>query len=57
MDIALLAMDNSNIQTNNAASLAVFKMAINSTKQNGEDMTEMLKSAEPNLGNNIDTMV
>lgn len=57
MDIALLATVNSNIQTNDAVSFAVMKMAMNNSKQTGQNMTEMIKSADPNLGNHIDVKV
>lgn len=57
MDIALLATVNSSIQTNEAAILAVIKMAMNNSKECGEDTVQMIKSADPNLENNIDVRV
>lgn len=57
MDIATLSAVNSNIQVCDAANLAVVKMVMNSAKENGENMSQMIKSADPNLGNNIDVRV
>lgn len=57
MDIALLATVNSSVQTNEAASLEVIKMAMNNSKECGKDTVQMLKSADPNVGNNIDVTV
>ncbi|URZ00955.1 YjfB family protein [Clostridium felsineum] len=57
MDIALLATINSNQKVNDAANLAVFKMAMNNCKQAGDNTTEMIEAMDPNLGKNIDIRV
>ncbi|KHD38326.1 hypothetical protein NL50_02140 [Clostridium acetobutylicum] len=57
MDIALLATINSNEKVNEAANLAVFKMAMNNCKQNGENTADMIEAMDPNRGNNIDVRV
>lgn len=57
MDIAVMATANSNARVCEQANIDVLKMAMNSSKQDGENITEMMQSMNPNLGNNIDTTV
>lgn len=56
MDIAALSMAMSQSRIQEAAGIAVMNMAINTGKETGTQMTEMLKSAavDPNLGQNLD---
>lgn len=56
MDIAMMSMISSNTKVKAAASLAVTKMAMNTSKQNAENMNDMLKSVDPSLGNKLDAM-
>lgn len=56
MDIAALSMVMSQSKAQTAASIAVAKMAMDTNKETGTQMTEMMKNAavDPNLGNHID---
>lgn len=54
MDIGMMSIVNSNTKVKAAASLAVTKMAMDNSKQNAENMNDMLKSADPSLGNKLD---
>ncbi|PJI07219.1 MULTISPECIES: YjfB family protein [Clostridium] len=57
MDIAVMATVSSNVRVCEQANIDVLKMAMNSSKQDGQDIAEMIQSMNPNLGNNIDTRV
>lgn len=52
-----MVMSQSKAQT--AASVALMKMAMDTSKESGTQMTEMMKNSaiEPNLGNHIDISV
>ncbi|MBE6068694.1 MAG: putative motility protein [Clostridium lundense] len=57
MDIAGLSVAMNQSKVQDAASLAVMKLAMNTGKENAAQMTEMLQSAavDPNRGQRIDT--
>lgn len=57
MDIAGLSVVMNQSKVQDAASLAVMKLAMNTGKENAAQMTEMLQSAavDPNRGQHIDT--
>lgn len=57
MDIAGLSVAMSQSKVQDAASLAVMKLAMNTGKENAAQMTEMLQSVavDPNRGQRIDT--
>lgn len=57
MDIAGLSVAMNQSKVQDAASLAVMKLAMNTGKENAAQMTEMLQSAavDPNRGQHIDT--
>lgn len=56
MDIAGLSMAMSNSKVQEAAGLAVMKLAMNTGKETAVQLTEMLNSAavDPNLGQHLD---
>lgn len=56
MDIAGLSMVMSNSKVQEAAGLAVMKLAMNTGKETAVQLTEMLSSAavDPNLGQHLD---
>lgn len=60
MDISLLSVAMSQANVQQQASLSVFKIAMNTAEQNGQNMAEMLKGSHPpvsleaHLGNTID---
>ncbi|MPM40325.1 hypothetical protein SDC9_86965 [bioreactor metagenome] len=57
MDIGALSMVMSQSRVQEAAGLAVMKMAMNTGKETSAQLTEMLKNAavDPNLGTRLDT--
>lgn len=57
MDIGALSMVTSQSRVQEAAGLAVMKMAMNTGKETSAQLTEMLKNAavDPNLGTHLDT--
>ncbi|MDR3593992.1 YjfB family protein [Clostridium sp.] len=57
MEALSMVMSQSKAQT--AASVALMKMAMDTSKESGTQMTEMMKNSaiEPNLGNHIDISV
>lgn len=57
MDIAALSMVTSQSKVQEAAGIAVMKMAMNTGKETATQMTEMLKTTavDPNLGQRLDT--
>lgn len=57
MDIAGLSMAMSSSKVQDAASLSVMKLAMNTGKENASQMTEMLQTAavDPNRGQHLDT--
>lgn len=59
MDIAELSIVMSQSKVQNAASIAVAKIAMDTNKENGTQITEMIKNVavDPNLGNYIDVSV
>lgn len=59
MDIAALSMAMSQSRVQEAASISVIKMAMDTGKETATQMTEMMKSlaVEPNLGNYLDVRV
>lgn len=56
MDIAALSMVMSQSKAQTAAGIAIAKMAMDTNKETGTQMTEMMKNSavDPNLGNHID---
>lgn len=58
MDIAALSTSMAQASTNQMVSLAVTKLAINTSVQQTSDLTQMMEqSVSPNLGKNIDFRV
>jgi hypothetical protein len=59
MDIAALSMVMSESKAQSAFGIAVTKMAMDTNKETGVQMTEMIKNSavDPNLGNHIDVSV
>ncbi|MCE5220768.1 MAG: YjfB family protein [Clostridium sp.] len=59
MDIAVLSMIMSQSRVQQDAGIAVMKMAMDTGKENANQMTEMIKNValDPNLGNHIDVSV
>ena len=58
MDIAGLSMAMNQSKLQDAVSLSVMKIAMNTGKQTATDMTEMLKMAsDPNVGQHLDVRV
>ncbi len=59
MDIAALLMVMSQSRVQEAASVSVMKMAMDTGKETATQMTEMMKGiiVEPNLGNRLDVRV
>ncbi|ETI89120.1 MAG: hypothetical protein Q607_CBUC00182G0100 [Clostridium butyricum DORA_1] len=59
MDIAALSMIMSQSKAQTAAGIAIAKMAMDTNKETGTQMTEMIKNStvDPNLGNHIDVSV
>ncbi len=57
MDIGALSIAMSQSRVQEAAGLAVMKLAMNRGKETSTQLAEMLKSAavDPNLGNHLDT--
>lgn len=57
MDIAGLSVAMNQSKVQDAASLAVMKLAMNTGKENAAQMTEMLQSAaiDPNRGQRLDS--
>mgnify|MGYP000876366729 CR=1 FL=1 len=56
MDIAALSMVMSQSKAQTAAGIALAKMAMDTSKETGTQMAEMMKNSavDPNLGNHID---
>lgn len=56
MDIEALSMVISQSKSQTAAGISVAKMAMDTNKETGTQMTEMMKNSavDPNLGNHID---
>ncbi len=59
MDIAQLSMIMSQSKAQTAAGIAIAKMAMDTNKETGTQMTEMIKNSavDPNLGNHLDVSV
>lgn len=57
MDIAAVSMAMSQNSLALAASLRVMSIAKDQANQQGQDLVQMLSSAQPNLGKNIDIRV
>ncbi len=59
MDIGAISMVISQSKVQEAAGIAVMKMAMNTGKETSSQMTEMLKRAavDPNRGQHLDAMV
>ena len=59
MDIAALSMVMSQSKAQTAAGIAVEKIAMDTNKETGTQMAEMIKNVavDPNLGNHIDVSV
>ncbi|GAA0724285.1 YjfB family protein [Clostridium malenominatum] len=59
MDIAALSISMSQSKVQQAAKLAVMKIAMNTGKETATQMTEMLKNSavDPNLGKHLDASV
>lgn len=59
MDIAALSMVMNQSRVQEAAGIAVMKMAMNTGKETAAQMTEMLKNVavDPNLGQHLDARV
>ncbi len=59
MDIAALSTAMSQSKAQEAAGIAVMKMAMDNGEENAQQMTEMMKniSLDPNLGNNVDIRI
>lgn len=59
MDIAELSMVMSQSKVQTAAGISVAKMAMDTNKEAGTQMAEMMKkpAVDPNLGNHIDVSV
>ena len=59
MDIAALSMVMSQSKAQTAAGIAVAKIAMDTNKETGTQMAEMIKNVavDPNLGNHIDVSV
>lgn len=59
MDIAELSIIMSQSKVQTAAGISVAKMAMDTNKENGSQMAEMIKNAavDPNLGSHIDVSV
>lgn len=55
MDIAMMSIINSNAKIQSQVSLAVTKMAMDTSKINAINMNNMIqKSVDPNIGQNLD---
>lgn len=50
----MMSIISNNATIQDAASLVVTKLAMDTSKQNAANMNEMLKTADPNLGNKLD---
>lgn len=59
MDIAQLSIAMSQSRVTESAGISVMKMAMDTGKENAENMTEMIKSTavDTNRGNHIDVSV
>lgn len=58
MDIAALSIQTSALNTSDMVSVAVFKKALETMEDSGEDMIKMMeRSVTPHLGQNIDLRV
>lgn len=58
MDIAALSIQTSALNTSDMVSVAVFKKALETMEDSGEDMVKMMEqSVTPHLGQNIDLRV
>mgnify|MGYP001109589132 CR=1 FL=1 len=59
MDIPALSMIMSQSRVQESAGIAVMKMAMDTGKENAEQMAEMIKNSavDPNLGNHLDVSV
>lgn len=59
MDIAMLSMIMSQSRVQQDAGIAVMKMAMDTGKENANQMTEMIENVavDSNLGNHIDVSV
>ena len=59
MDIAALSMIMSQSKAQTAASISIAKIAMDTNKETGTQMTEMMRNSavDPNLGNNLDVSV
>ena len=54
MDIAAASIAMSKNRLTLAASIRVMSMSKDTAEQQGHDLVQMLKNAQPNLGNNLD---
>lgn len=57
MDIAAASMTMSQNRLALAASIRVMSLSKDIAMQQGKDLVQMLKNAQPNLGNNLDIHV
>lgn len=59
MDIAALSMVMSQSKVKESAGISVMKIAMDTNKQTGNQMTEMMKNiaVDTNVGQNLDAMV
>lgn len=58
MDIAALSMSMAQQKTHDAVSLSLMRMVMDTNKQGGADMIQMMETmaVDPNLGLNLDIM-
>lgn len=58
MDIAALSMSMTQQKTQDAVSLSLMRMVMDTNKQGGADMIQMMETmaVDPNLGRHLDTM-
>ena len=59
MDIAALSMIMSQSKAQTAASISIAKIAMDTNKETGIQMTEMIRNSavDPNLGNHLDISI
>ena len=57
MSIASLSMSMSSASLANEVSTSILNLAMNSAESTSSSMIDMLESADPNLGMNIDALV
>ncbi|GAA0786717.1 YjfB family protein [Hathewaya limosa] len=59
MDIGAVSMSMSQQKTQDAVSLSLMRMVMDTNKQGGADMIQMMETmaVDPNLGHHLDTIV